>query len=383
MVRLGAQPKRLLLSISTMWVCYSIYIAIRNEEWNLLGQQLTDAPMRSILNLATLILFLATCNLAHLLSTRRVIVIMASIASVYSGVSLLQAVGNEWANSLPEYFVSNEMELQSVEAAVNTKRFVRARALDQYVHKYSAYQGIFSAIILAHSLLTIASKNNSKRYSFLSVIGAILAILGVISTFSRSPIYAMIIISIGVAVYLRKFHILMISFGLVVGAIYITIPGEFSSFLDDEMYQRLLVVDFENSNDGARLSSWVNSLNSFVTNPIFGNGSLQNSNFELVTHNVPLRVLGDFGLIGFSLYVSIWFLIIKCSLVLLRSGFNNSSNVGIIAIAGFFAALFDCSFHSSGLLQRDVAQAAILGACVGMCFKAFSAQNHSKSYLKT
>jgi hypothetical protein len=364
--RIFSSKNRKLIGLSILWIVYSVYIGIRNEEWYVILGQTSNTPIRSIFNIASLILFIATVCLGILIPPRTTVFIIAVISSVYSTIAIEQVLGNDWANSLPEYLVTNQQEVDQVEVDANRSSNIRARGLDQYVHKYSLYQGVFAVILMAESVFIVRQKSVSLTYRVTIIAAGVLSILGVVNSFSRAPLYSWLITFFVACFVSRSIPVMIAFFGFILGAAALIIYGGVDHVISDGMLSRLFVVDFENSNDDARFNSWVNSFNLFLANPIFGSGSHANSRFELIAHNVPIRILGDYGLTGLFFYLSIWFFILKISYTTFVNASRSSKYVGFVALSACFASIFDASFHSSGLLQRDVSQSAILGTCVGM-----------------
>jgi len=221
-----------------------------------------------------------------------------------------------------------------------------------------------------------------SSYPLIFILATLLSIIGLLATFSRAPIFALGFVFFVVGVLSKNLRILILISGVALTVILIFPKDIFRELVADDMSRRLAVMDIDNLNDKARFHSWLESLNAFQENPIFGGSSLASNQFELVTHNVPIRILGDFGLLGLLLYTSIWILIVRCALTISKTRETSSRCVGYTSLAACFTALADATFHSSGLLQRDVSQAAIIGACVGMCLNIASKELRSRRVAK-
>jgi O-antigen ligase len=356
-----------ILKIAIPWIGYSMWIAIRDEEWTGQDYLLHEGQIRSILNIATLLLFLSTLLISRSLSEDRVFTILALIACIYGCVAVLQTQGVEMFINMPNLFVTNPSEIIDYNYDVQKANSFRARGFDQYVHKFSAYQGILVAVMMTFTILKTQQRSFSNTQTAFFYLTTTIALFGVVVTFSRAPIYGIITIVLWITLYAVRSAYTVIGLLMTIGLTsIIMLVGEF--YMNRETaFARLLVIDRVNSNDEARFNTWIQSFEAFLEHPIIGCGSLSNSNNDLVTHNVPLRILGDFGTIGFIMYSMVWLMIIKIARANILSVSNQKKCVGFILASASIAAFADSLFHSSGLLQRDTAQAAILGVCVGLC----------------
>lgn len=360
------------------WAAFLSVVILRDWFAGALEGSLTD---RVLLNAVALLLFGVCAILAYQCDWRRVLVMIGAIGFVYGIVAIGQFLGTYVLWTLPDMlstYSSRDMALErNVHAAISAEDFMagfervgRVRAFDIYVHKFSAYQGIISAMMISMAITLWWSERRHYLMMGVVAIGAIVSTIGVLLTFSRAPILGLLGVLVVVFWFAGKRRNLspLVGFFIFAAALVAT---AISLRLDQaEQFGRIFEMSSTGGADAGRLETWLYSLRQFVSNPLIGVGSGGMDNAELVTHSVPLRILGDFGLIGFFCYAAVWFGLFRLAWMTFRKRSVDSSLVGLVMIAGLIVAALDNLTHSSGLLQRDTSQAALFGVGYGLCLRA-------------
>lgn len=357
------------------WMAYVIVIIVRDAASGGLGKSFGD---RIGLNLACIQVFFVCVAMASACKAENVARLIAIIVAGQGVICLMQSNGMALGWKISEVagrsvVASQSAGAESVEIAMRAGEMgarpdsARCRGTDLQVHKFAAYQGVMTAFVLGYGVLAIGASRmrffSNWAYLLLGGLGG----LGVILTASRAPVYGL-----GGAYILLVIHCfrsrrgdvggILLGLGLVVSAVGFTLKAA-----DFWRLERLGSVDRYDSNDSVRMASMYNSLDIFLKNPVFGFGSDSMLNAELVTHNVPLRVLSDFGLVGFFFYAAVWIGIMRAFVSFARKRGSICSICAIASFGAIFVAMMDNMTHSSGLLQKDVSQAAIFGVLLGMC----------------
>lgn len=364
------------------WILYVVVIATRDATTGALASSFTD---RVILNLSTLLLFIVSAVFGLKCHWRQIVQLVSALGFLYGVVALGQFAGSEFMWRLPDLLSSfssrnvtetlfNSGVLTEEDWLLGFAKVGRSRGLDIFVHKFAAYQGIIAGIAVAFALLSWQLKKNRQNVSLLSIapilLFALVSTLGVLVTFSRAPLLG-ITLAVLLTLWYSQGRLKLVTVVLVIlFSLSLTIVALTVELMEAAQFGRLFDIGSTLQSDSSRLESWSYSFNLFLSNPLFGAGTTSMSSLGISTHNVPLRILGDFGLIGFSFYILVWWAIIKNALKAVRMKIAESKMIGIVVLAAIVVAIVDNFTHSSGLLQRDISQAALLGLCYGLSISA-------------
>lgn len=356
------------------WLAYALIILVRDAWSGVLASSFSD---RVAYNLAALLLFLTCAVLASRCNWRHVFILIGILGAGFGTIAIGQFVGIDFLWNLPDKISSYSSNSISLENSISTDDLTagflgvgRARSLDMFVHKFSSYQGIIAGMISATTVIFWqTSRRNIKTLIMVTVL-AMLTVLGVVTTLSRAPLIGLIS-SLAFTLWLNRSKGTLSSLVMLIffiGAL--AVSANFIELTDASKLHRLFEMGTGTENDSHRFESWLYSLQIFAENPLFGGGSGALSGTPLPTHNVPLRILGDFGLIGFFFYAWLWMTLLHTALRTIRLSNKDGAHIGIIITAALIVAVIDNLTHSSGLLQRDVSQPALLGICYGLAIGA-------------
>lgn len=354
------------------WIILLIFIAMRDTLAGTIGSSLTDRIGVNAFSLAAMIFVITACRL---LSIKISMLIFSFIFFVQGLVGIAQFTGSYTAWTLPDKisaYSSKDVALYDTIVKGKDARSVsrgfesvgRIRGLHVYVHMFSGYQGVGGFFALAFGLLFLSRKQlGFSRYLF-AVFGFISA-LSIVLTFTRSVTLGLIIGTLIIFLYyLRKGR--LVSIILLVGLAGIgTLVLLSTGLLDASQFTRFYDTGLHNDNDYYRYESIVSTLSAFLSNPILGAGT-GGIDLGLPVHCVPIRMLGDFGILGFIFYAWVW---IGIYLLLIKGLKCRLGTVHLIALAAFgalFVAMIDNLTHSSGILQRGNGQAVIFAFAIGL-----------------
>jgi len=360
------------------WCVFIVFIFVRDLLDGGLNASLAD---RAALTGATLVLFCVCACLAHRCDWRHVLIVLGVIGFLFGLVALGQFSGSYALWTLPDAIAAYSSKDAALEANLSAavtaedilagfSRVGRARGIDLYVHKFAAYQGIIVGITVAATIIAWQTARRHWITMMLVTVCALVATLGMVVTFSRAPLLGVLVAAGYVLFFARKQQSLvpLISMALFAVALGVVFAGLRLSQADQ--FQRIFEFDTQGSADAGRIITWLYSLQLFLQSPLIGAGSSGMNAAELVTHNVPLRILGDFGLLGFIPYAFVWWALLNLGWRVSQVRSPGVATIGVIVMSGLLIAMIDNMTHSSGLLQRDTSQAAVLGVCYGLCLTA-------------
>lgn len=144
-----------------------------------------------------------------------------------------------------------------------------------------------------------------KRTTPFTIICLSITYIGIIFSYSRSSfLVASFVLFLAFFKSRRKYFFSMILiFVVICVGIYISSPDVVARFLS-------ISDNIKSEGGSGRFELWGEALNNFCTNPIIGIGTGQTPAYSptrMGTHNLYLQLLGENGLIGFSLFSFIWF----------------------------------------------------------------------------
>lgn len=367
------------------WLAFLGVVVVRDGLAGSLGGSLTD---RVLLNGAGLLLFCVCASLSFLCDWRHVLLVLGAVGFIFGLIAIGQFFGSYTFWTLPDAlsaYSSRDMALErTLHGAVSAEdimagfdRVGRVRALDIYVHKFSAYQGIIAGMMITVAITLWWAERRHRNAALVVAGSALVATLGVLLTFSRAPIFGIICAIMLVFWLVRRQRNLLPLLGLALFVGVLAAAAAALRFGQADQFGRIFEVSTSGSADAGRYETWLYSLRLFLMNPLIGVGSGGMADAELVTHSVPLRILGDFGLAGFTCYFAVWLGLVHLALATLRTRNFETSLVGLVVVSGLVVAVIDNLTHSSGLLQRDTSQAAIFGVGYGLCLRALRAAAHN------
>lgn len=365
-------------SIILPWVMYLVVIVVVDASTGALVFSFTD---RVLLNIAALLLFVVSAVFGLKCHWRHVLHMVGFLGFLFGVLALAQFAGIETAWRLPEMLslfssvnvidgLQNTGAITEEDLLLGFEKNNRVRGLDMFVHKFAAYQGIIAAMTIVYTLSFWQLMKQRKQFHWgaiiLILLFALVGFLGLLLTFSRAPTLG-IVLAIFVTIWytsLKKKLVTLVVIVLFSGALV-------AMFIMLEMSQetqlsRLITPGDTATSDALRMASILHSIDLFLNNPIFGVGSNSMFGLDMSTHSVPLRVLSDFGLFGFFFYALVWRALLKNAYLAIRQSDVEIKLIGIVVMAALVVAIMDNLTHSSGLLQRDTAQPALLGLCYGL-----------------
>lgn len=275
----------------------------------------------------------------NLVNTHRQIHILLTITfvfSVYLGIlSIFESMKIE-SLIIPRYILNPELGIH-----FNTGR-IRGPFCD--AEEYGTVLGMLIPITI---IFIDFNKTLFKKILILFVI--ILLFIGVYNTFTRAAWLGSIIGVLILFIFQRRYKMLLISLSFIIG-LSIIISNSASSnkgHTIERIYTKGPVFD--------RLQLWNMGLHMFKDNPIWGVGfgmfpekvTMYNTNLNIVptkfknnpfiregtvAHNLPLTILGELGLIGFMMYLSI---IISMLRIMKKLYYISSQNLRKIIITFF------------------------------------------------
>lgn len=362
------------------WVMYVLVIVVIDASTGALVSSFTD---RVVLNIAALLLFVVSAVLGLRCHWWHVLYIVGFIGFLFGIVAIAQFAGIETIWELPNVLSSiSSVNVNDVlsEKISDFEAVGRARGLDIFVHKFAAYQGMIAGMVVTLILTSWQLLKRDRKASWSStvqiILFALISTIGVLLTFSRSPILGIVLVILATVWYSRgkaKFFPIVI---FVIMAILLVVFAMAFDITQTNQFGRLINSSDSYQSDSLRIASIIYSIELFLNNPLFGGGSGSMSGLDISTHSVPLRILGDFGLIGFFFYALVWWALLKNAYLAIRQPDVESKLIGKVVMAALVVAIVDNLTHSSGLLQRDSAQPALLGLCYGLTVGALR-RNHA------
>jgi O-antigen ligase len=365
--------QRLAVPILLPWVLF-ILVSAQLSAYH--GTFAEVAGRGVLLPLATMILFVMCAALAVVVRPRDLIAILGCIAILEGVVALLQFSGFDWAWRLPVTLVSalggDPGDPYAVSGVRSFEDLGRVRGTLLFVHKFNPVQGALAAILISILLLgrarTRAAAMVMPRPTPFVIAAALIAVLGMVLAFSRSTI-----LGLGVAILLvmwREFRVrtLMIA---ILGLAVVIVGGQLLDLGEARQYGRLFTVGGSDLNDVVRFQQYSHALETFAASPLIGQSAEQQGQETLIfslIHSVPLRLLADFGLLGFTPYLLVVFGIGRVFWA--GAKVPEARGMAMIGLAVFIVLMLDSATHSSGLLRADEAQPAFYGVLIGSVLAA-------------
>lgn len=354
------------------WIIFLAYIALRDVVAGTISSSLTDRIGVNLFSLGAVIFVITACRL---LSIKVSMFIFSTIFLVQGLVGIAQFSGSYSAWTLPNKisaYSSKDVALYDTIVRGKDARSVsqgfegvgRIRGLHVYVHIFSGYQGVGGFFALAFGLLFLSRKQfGFSRYLFVAF--GFISALSIILTFTRSVTFGLLIGTLIIFLYyLRKGRLgsIILLFGLAGIGTYMLLS---TGLLDASQFTRFSDTGLHNASDYNRYMSIVLTLSAFLSNPILGAGT-GGIDLGLPVHCVPIRMLGDFGIIGFSFYAWVWVGIYLLIVKGLRCRLGTVHLIALAAFGALFVAMIDNLTHSSGILQRGNGQAVIFAFTIGL-----------------
>jgi hypothetical protein len=239
-------------------------------------------------------------------SRAAVLLALGVITAIQATVALLQLVA-------PERFFDLPMEFSTIDTADESQEYSgRVRGLFMYNHMFG--QQLLGPTVLLLAFVAWGGRwpNYGKGAVALQVIVAVLAILAIFATYLRSAYWSLLLAIAILALWnwrrtrlstseaqIRTLSVLMLS---LIGAV------AFGMFQTPEAGR--LVMSFGNVADEQRLASLVAGVAAFLDMPLIGVGGRQ-VDFDIAIHNVPLRVLAYYGVLGLLGYIVFYTAVFK------------------------------------------------------------------------
>lgn len=206
-------------------------------------------------------------------------------------------------------------------------RFTGATADDPNIYVF------YITLYFCYTLINLNSKKNK--------LGCFLSAITIVLTFSRGA-YVSIAIALIILLIVsnnNKMKLRVILTGFITTIILYVAGDKFSTNPIKYIMQRFSAV----SQDGGsgRITIWLNAINTFKENPVFGIGINSTIEYSLAhysrgnyVHNSLLEVLGETGVLGFMLYMFFWISIFYYSIKLIS--INKKTTFLLIAFVAMF-----------------------------------------------
>lgn len=383
-VALRTSIQLLLKPIIIPWLAFCMVILMRDAIGGSLRGSFTD---RFGLNIASLSMLLLFVSAARLVNPRLFVLCVALVFALPGFVAVAQFSGSHAAWQLPDRISaksSRDMAYYQTVLRGQTaedvnrgfERMGRARGLHIFIHKFGVIQGVGATFILGLAAMSFGRRSFGVWHQPILICGLI-ALAGTVVSYSRSAWLGLMVALAVFLFYSFKGGRIWVVFGVFAVAACSAIGALLLGVLEFEGARRLFYFDIQNINDYSRIASMRHSISQFASNPLFGVGTGAD-NAGLPTHNLPLRILGDFGILGFVFYAWVWLGIFS----LVRGGLRHPLGLVHITAVAFLAALaligVDMMTHSSGLLHRGAAQSALIGVMLGVMLLSRGRDSHSQ-----
>ena len=144
----------------------------------------------------------------------------------------------------------------------------------------------------------------SKKITIWSILGLLITYLGILFTYSRSTFLVSTLILL-YALFINKkesFYYTLIGITIIFIGIFLYSP---------EVIDRIFSISENVKSEGGsgRFELWEEAINNFFSNPLIGVGTGQTPAYSptrMGTHNLYLQIIGENGIIGFSIFAYIW-----------------------------------------------------------------------------
>lgn len=160
--------------------------------------------------------------------------------------------------------------------------------------------------------------NVSKKPTLCSIICLVVTLLGILFCYSRSSflVSSLILFFAFLKGRNKYFFILLLVFFVFVIGTYLYSP---------DVVNRILSIGDNLKTEGGsgRFELWGEAINNFIASPILGIGTGQTPAYSpshLGTHNLYLQILGENGIVGFSVFMFIWL----SALIRMKKHFNTN-----------------------------------------------------------
>ncbi len=341
------------------WLLFSVYSFFRDY----LGSSgAFDAGI--MLNIFTLVLFLFGLLISFRNSLKSFIFIFAIAILIQSIVAIFQAMGNKFAWSIPDILNFASKGVETKYTIEGKEEFGgRVRGLSTFIHIFSpliASASIFFFILVRERIILFTKKEKI----FYNIIAGV-SLLAMVLTFSRS-----VIISGGGIIFISLFfskatgwakfrNIVLLIFTLVVVVVVVTNEKI-------EAYNRITDFGSQYNSDQRRFGSYYYAGQLISQNLFFGVSSFGTEDFEVAIHSVPLKTMAAYGVVGFLFYlVTIVSFIGKIVKGITQNRNSALKKYSLIVGCWLFVCLVDSTFHTSGILSKNIYEMGIAGALLG------------------
>lgn len=335
---------------------------------------------RYLLNFSLLISMLAVSSMSMLVRRTYILYLLALIASVQGLICIAQFMGSQEAWTLAEKIAAlfGRIEQDDV-GAVNFASVHRVKGTNLFIHKFTPMQGVLVTFLMVVGLLNFQYKNPLKISMFLMFSAITIGAVGMILTFSRSVILGSLIAIVLVLISARNikmiFAMLLLAGSLLVAESIVNIEGgkEFSRITDTSMTR---------STNASRLHHFNHSKEVFSEYPLIGEPYNPRDSHRVLVHSVPLRVIVEYGLLGFFPYAATLYLLMRKFKKASKSNNEETLEIKIFGKAALYSlmvAFIDNASHSSGFLIRDVVQGVLFALFTGIIWQKFGSATPDKA----
>lgn len=327
-----------------------------------------DIAGGTALNFVTLLCFVGLVYGANRVKPMHILYLLAGVAIIQGALCILQYIRIGWAWNTWKIIASvfpSMVRISDAEiiAAVteNFSSIGRARGTHYFVHTFNSVIMPLTAALIGLSVAMPGRRSFST--STLIWCAVALGSIGTILTFSRSGLVglvAAVALALVMSGRISSFLRLAVGGGVLIGL------ASLLSLSEATQFSRLFTLDATRTTDRSRMDHASLTWENFSRSPLFGTSTDPSAlTTDLPIHSVPLRYMNDYGLVGIILYLVLvgfifWFFWSrrKSAGPIARAW----AIAGLCALVGAFA---DSWTHSSGLLRRDVFQAALLAMMFG------------------
>lgn len=320
------------------------------------------------LTFLTFLTFMGVMAAASYTSSSSTALIVFGCATAQGLVAILQFTGMSWAWLLPDtiaaaFSVVTKVPILEV-SELNEwafERIGRARGTHFFVHVYNGVQCVLVAFCVFVSFHTRDPR--LSRWKIFLQIGAIIAVTGLLLSFSRTGMLSLLCIMMVTLAYRPR--IKRVASVTLAASAFLTVLA-WLNFDQAAQFARLLSFELQTATNEARVVQFTLAFSNFAASPLMGTSGLSNAEtLALPIHSVPLRFLNDYGIFGFILYFCILGGIVIFFFRASRVQDGSISMWGACGLSVVLAIVSDSWLHSSGFMRRDIVHAIMMGLVAG------------------
>lgn len=354
-INLIAVVSKMFLPVILPWLIYVTVVLILETSQNILDDSFSKS---FLLNMATLFLMIVLATWSSLVKPTILIYIVALIALMQGLLCIAQYLGVTEAWTLPDTIYSFFGQKKTLDEIGAFQEIQRVRGTNLYIHKFNVMQGMLVAYLVTAFAVNLKNDTISSGTKFILLPATAIGFLGMFLTFSRSTIVGLLLTALLIIISQRRIKSLLLL--ILLAGLSLFVFSELNVSKSKEIGR---ITDFSKSRttNASRLSHLKHSLEVITESPIVGDSS-QHSTSNILIHSVALRILVNYGFLGFLPYLGV--LIGICYLFVV--GIKKGKGLALAGLCALLVSVIDAWTHSSGMLVKDVSQPGLIGAFVGI-----------------